>query len=106
MQFALQFLSGEKKLPSKAEMLEDVQNQIEIHWNLHQSNRSSQFFELEHREYYKQLRDLANIELPPEVISTMYLDNDAMRKGDPKTFRKYRYIVIDDERYIKTKYES
>lgn len=87
-------------------MLEDMQSEIEIHWNLHSNNRSSQFYELEHRDYYKQLSDLTNIEGPPEVISTIYLDNDAARKGDPNTFRKYRYKIIDDIRYIKTKYEN
>lgn len=104
--FALQYLSGDKKLPSKEEMLSDMQHHIEVHMSRHQSNRSSQFFELEHREYFKELSDLMNIESPPEVISTIYLDNDAMRKGDPTTFRKYRYIVIDDIRYLKKKYED
>lgn len=106
MLFALQYLSGNKKLPSKDEMLKDMQIQMEMHWDRFQSNRSSQFSELEHREYYMQLRNLTSIDIPPEVISTIYLDNDAMRKGDPNTFRKYRYIILDDIRYIKAKYEN
>lgn len=104
--FALQHLSGEKKLPSKDEMLKDVESHMEIHMNRHQSNRSSQFFEWEHRAYFNELSDLTKIESPPEVISSIYLENDAMRKGDPTTFRKYRYIVIDDIRYVKKKYED
>lgn len=104
--FALQYLSGDKTLPSKDEMLNDMQKHIEIHMNRHQSNRSSQFFELEHRDYFNELTDLMNVEGPAEVISSIYLDNDGMRKGDPTTFRKYRYIVLDDIRYIKKKYEN
>lgn len=106
MIFTLKFLSGKKTLPSKADMLKDMQIQMEMHFNRFQSNRSSQFSELEHREYYKQLRNLTSIDIPPEVISTIYLENDAMRKGDPNTFRKYRYIILDDIRYIKAKYEN
>ncbi len=104
--FALAYLSGEKTLPSKDEMMADMQNHINDHLERHHTNRSSQFFELEHRDYFLELRDLTKIEIAPEVISTIYLDNDAMRKGDPTTFRKYRYIVIDDVRYIKKKYED
>lgn len=104
--FALEYLSGNKTLPTKEEMLKDMLSRIEIHMNRHQSNRSSQFFEMEHREYYNELTDLTDIDSPPEVITSIYLDNDAMRKGDPTTFRKYRYIVIDDIRYIKKMYEN
>lgn len=104
--FALKHLSGEKQLPSEDEMMKDVQNHIDVHLERHQNNRYSQFLAMEHRDYFLELSNLANIDSPPEVISTMYLDNDAMRKGDPSTFRNYRYIVIDDVRYIKKKYEN
>lgn len=87
-------------------MFDDMQNHINVHMERHQNNRSSQFFEFEHRDYFLELCNLTDIESPPEVISTIYLDNDAMRKGDPTTFRQYRYIVIDDLRYIKKKYEN
>ncbi|XP_037044478.1 senecionine N-oxygenase-like [Bradysia coprophila] len=105
-QFALKYLSGELTLPSKDEMLNDIESHMRIHMERHQNNRSSQFFALEHRDYFLELSALAKIESPPEVISTMYLDNDAMRTGDPVTFRNYRYIVLDDIRYIKKKYEN
>lgn len=104
--FALKYLSGDKTLPSKDEMLSDMQQHIEIHMNRHNSSRSSQFFALEHRDYFTELSNLTDVESPPEVISSIYLDNDAMRKGDPTTFRKYRYIIVDDIRYVKKKYEN
>lgn len=87
-------------------MLNDLQIQIDMHWNRYKNNRSSQFKELEHREYYNQLSELTNIESPPEVISSIYSENDVMRRGDPNTFRNYRYIIIDDLRYVKIKYEN
>lgn len=83
-----------------------MQRHIEVHMDRHQTNRSSQFFEREHRDYFIELSDLTKIESPPEVVSSIYLDNDGMRKGDPTTFRKYRYIVLDDIRYIKKMYED
>lgn len=70
--------------------------------NRHRSNRSSQFFELlEHRDYYKELNDLTKVKIPAEVISSIYVENNAMWTQDPTTFRKYQYIVMDDVTYAK-----
>ncbi|KAJ6641538.1 Senecionine N-oxygenase, partial [Pseudolycoriella hygida] len=104
--FALEYLSGKKTLPSKDEMVNDIQNRMQIQMNLHGHNRSSQFYESEHRAYYEELNSLTGVEMPPEVISSIYLDNDKMRNTDPTTFRKYRYFILDDIRYLKRKYEN
>lgn len=43
VRFAMKFLSGEKKLPSRAEMLNDMNVQMQKHWNKGVSKKSQSF---------------------------------------------------------------
>lgn len=54
------------------------------------------------REYYDELSKLADIENIPTVFSNMYLHG--LKKDFftiPTEFRKYKYVLIDDENFIK-----
>lgn len=108
IKFALKFLSGEKNLPSKREMFDDMQTQYQILWNKGIPKRKMHALysaELS-QDYLKQLSDAADIEKYPEVLRSIYKDNILSLISDPSGFRKYNYMVIDDKTFTKEKCEE
>lgn len=99
----MRFISGEKKLPSKSEMLEDSLVQVQNIWNMGFPKRRSHFLLPIQREYFNQLSELGATENIPLVTDYIALDalNDLLTQ--PATFRQYKYTVIDDKTYTKEK---
>ncbi|XP_031629042.1 senecionine N-oxygenase-like [Contarinia nasturtii] len=96
VRFAMKFLPGAKKLPTKAEMLKDVQIQ---------KTKKLPFISLnDQREYIKELSALGNIEPVADVFLDLYADNHIARSRNHNEFRKYQYFVIDDKSFKKEKY--
>lgn len=65
MIFALKFITGAKKLPSKHEMIEEMQNEYIVRRNMGISNRKIQML-MRPDEYFNELIELA--EIPYEKI--------------------------------------
>lgn len=105
--FALKFISGAKKLPSKSEMLADIRAQTYIQWNKGYSRRFTHFLGPEQNEYFEQLSKTAEIENLPLVLANMHEDSRAeMFTQKLAEFRNFRYTVIDDKTFYKEKYEN
>lgn len=102
----MKFLSGEKKLPPKSEMLSDMHEQLRIHWNKGYRKHYTHYLGPEQKEYYKQLSETAEIENIPDVLAAMHFDSRASMARAPAEFRKYKYIIVDDKTFIKEKYED
>lgn len=98
----MKFISGEKKLPSKYDMLNDMWTQTENHWNKGYRVHYSHYLGAEQKEYYKQLADTANIENIPEVIGNIHWDSHFDALNNPTGYRNYKYIILDDVNFIKT----
>lgn len=98
VQFAVKFITGEKKLPTESEMMADMREQNQIHWNKGFSRRKTHNLYPE-REYYKQLTDTAEIENFPDVILSLTDENARLLREEPTEFRKYKYTVIDDKTF-------
>ncbi|XP_031636053.1 dimethylaniline monooxygenase [N-oxide-forming] 3-like, partial [Contarinia nasturtii] len=93
VRFVLKFLSGAKKLPTKAEMLKDVQMQ---------PTRRRPYNLLPDRiEYIKQISELADIEPVPDVFVSATKDSIVAGIREPNDFRKYRYMLINDKSFKK-----
>lgn len=102
----MKFLSGEKKLPSKSEMLSDMHEKLQIHWNKGYRKHYTHYLGPEQKDYFKQLSETADIDNIPDVIAAMHFDSRATLVREPAEFRKYKYIIIDDKTFIKEKYEN
>lgn len=104
----MKFISGGKKLPTKHEMLNDIQLQHQILWNkgvpknklhaLHSPELS--------RDFLEQLSVAADIEKYPEVLHSIFEDNDMTFRRNLREFRKYNYIIVDDKTFNKEKCEE
>lgn len=102
----MKFLSGDKKLPTKTEMLNDMNEQMQKHWNKGYRKHYSHYLGPEQNEYFKQLSDTAEIENIPTVFSAMHFDSRTTMSRAPSQFRKYKYTVIDDNTFTKEKEED
>lgn len=102
----MKFITGAKKLPSKGAMLSDMREKIQIHWAKGYRKHYTHFLGPEQREYFDQLATVADIENIPQVYVKMHFDTRATMMREPAHFRKYRYDIIDDKTFTKTRYED
>lgn len=99
----MKFLSGEKQLPSRQEMLEDMWAQVEHHWNKGYRRHQTHVLGPEQKEYYQQLADLAEIENIPDVVADIHRNSSECSKVDPLGYRNYKYIILDDHTFDRVK---
>lgn len=102
----MKFITGEKKLPSKYEMLEDMHINLQNHYNKGYRKHYTHFLGPEQKEYFKQLADAAGVENIPDVMADMHFDSRSTMARAPSQFRKYKYTIIDDKTFTKEKYEN
>lgn len=102
----MKFISGEKKLPSKDEMLEDMYINMESHYEKSHNKHDTHVLGNEQKVYYKQLAESANIESIPDILVDLHRDSAFSLYHNPLQFRKYKYIILDDKTFIKKKYEN
>ncbi|XP_037049491.1 senecionine N-oxygenase-like [Bradysia coprophila] len=101
-QFALKFLSGEKKLPSKAEMSRkyyETDRQFQLDWDI--KKQGFEEFVSTQRQYLNELSALADIEKIPEVFNALSYDAVKVFFQHPIIVRKYKINVIDSEHFTK-----
>lgn len=106
MRFVMKFLTGEKKLPSKSEMLEDMHIHLEKHHRNGYRKRLTHFLGPEQKEYFNQLTQMAEIENIPEVMSDMHFVARNTMLKEPEQYQNYKYTIIDDKTFIREKYDD
>ena len=102
----MKFLTGEKKLPSKSEMLKDMHIQLEKHYRKGYRKRLTHFLGSEQKEYYNQLAQMADIENIPEVMSDMHFAARTTMLQEPEQYQNYKYTIINDKTFIREKYKD
>ncbi|XP_031624229.1 senecionine N-oxygenase-like [Contarinia nasturtii] len=90
--FALEFITGRKRLPPKKEMLASMQNDF----NSAPVKSKPHFLALDQKRYNNDLAETAGIENMKEVYSDILADQVRTFKMDPIGFRNYDYIIHDD----------
>lgn len=56
--------------------------------------------------YAKALSEEAEIDNVPPVLLAIIIDSVKNSRAEPTEFRKYKYIIIDDETFTKIKCET
>lgn len=80
--------------------------QSERHWNQGYRKHRSHFFLKHEKEYLTQLSEIAGLPKIPDVLLDIGLDSIKSSKDEPLQFRKYKYIIVDDNTFRKEKYEQ
>lgn len=104
LRFCLKFMSGEKLLPARNEMLEDTQADMSERWSRGLSKRKAHSLHGDGIQeiYYADLAATADIiPIKPYVIK-MYNESRLFKQKDLRTFRNYKFIIIDDENFKTT----
>lgn len=103
VRFALKFLSGEKKLPPKIEMMKDSLAHAHAHWmNGYPKSKTHYLIPIQ-ANCQKQLSSIADIENIPDVYLNINYDILKSLISYPTEFRNYKYIIIDDYNFTKIK---
>ncbi len=101
VRFYLTFLTGRKPMPSKKEMLEEMEQDMQRQWDRGLKVHRAHFLGLKQHEYYSELAEIAEIApIKPVVtkLQTLVVESFNTNFID---FRKDRYRVIDDENFFK-----
>lgn len=105
VRFALKFISGAKKLPSKTDMLMDMRAQTQIQWDKGYPKHKTHVLGPEQRDYCKQLSEMAEIKNIPDVLLAIFSTHIQNFAENPFQIRKYKYTVIDEKTYEKSECE-
>ncbi|XP_031619237.1 senecionine N-oxygenase-like [Contarinia nasturtii] len=97
--FALKFILGAKKLPSKSEMLKDMQDYAES--QLKKGLKVYLVSAGDRKEYYGNLARIADIAKISDVYTEIFIDSQESWQKDPFGYRNDKYTIIDDETFIK-----
>lgn len=82
-------------------MLSDMRTQTQIQWAKGYPKYKTHYLGTEQKDYCKQLSEIADIENMPEVLLSLFEDHLETIKKEPYTFRRYKYIVIDEKNFEK-----
>lgn len=106
VRFAMQYITGAKKLPSTSEMLTDMRAVTQIHWNKGYPKRNTHFLGPEQKEYFDDLAGTAGIVNLPPVLAAIHFDCRQSMMKMPAEFRKFKYTVVDEKTFKKEKVEE
>lgn len=96
--FCLSFITGKKTLPTRKQMKEDCESDLEDRWKRGLPKRKAHMMGRDVQEqYYADLATTADIEPIKPVIPRMHVYTSLSRESDFLNFRRKKYYVIDDE---------
>ncbi|XP_031628582.1 senecionine N-oxygenase-like [Contarinia nasturtii] len=101
--FALKFISGRKKMPTKSTMQQDMLAKDADRRNNNIPRSRSHVLSWNHKKYYRELSNTAGITNVPEVISDIFTNGLESLKKDAREYRTYKYIINDDGTFDKVK---
>lgn len=103
VRFALKFLSGEKKLPTKDEMMQDSLANAKVHWmNGYPKSKTHYLIPIQD-DCQRQLATTADIENIPDVY--LKINSDILNSliNHPTEFRNFKYFIVDECNFTKIK---
>lgn len=101
----MKFISGVKKLPTKSKMLRDMHRDS----SKCKSKDIGKCFEEAKAnilEYAKHLSEEAEIKNIPSVVTAILFDSVQTHLTEPHEFRKYKYIIVDENTFEKEYYNE
>lgn len=95
--FCLKYMTKQKKLPTKDEMMKDYADEMETRKKRGEPKKKAHVMGADLQElYYIELATLANIEPIKPVITKMHRHSKLIRERDLIKFRRQKFYIIDD----------
>lgn len=99
VKFCLTFMTGRKVLPSKQEMVDDTEREMERRWQSGIKKRRAHGLGKLQSEYFSSLSSLADLEPLRPVILKMYEQNRRNQVESFANYREFRFTVLNDEHF-------
>lgn len=103
VRFCLKFMTEQKTLPSRNEMLEDTENEMNERWRKGYPKNKAHYMGPDQNQYYQDLAQIGGIEPLKPVITKLYKQTSRRFNSDVRHFREDVYRIIDDDNFIKIK---
>lgn len=100
VRFCIKFISGQKELPSREEMLTQTKKEMDERWAKGYKRRQAHMMGPEQGNYYEDLARTADIEPIKPVMTKLHNESSKRFNDDLINFRNDIYKIIDDENYI------
>ncbi|CAH2094630.1 unnamed protein product [Euphydryas editha] len=104
--YATALIKGNFTLPSKEQMLEEWESRASIIRSKGRPLSDIHFLAEKEDDYYADLTKESGIERVPPVMFKIRNEDTDMKLENLYTYRDYVYTVIDNENFIKTKYNK
>lgn len=100
IRFVLTFITGQKALPTKHEMLAVTESEMNERWQRGVKKRKAHALGMGYQEaYYADLAVTAGIHPIKPVVTKMYNKNKENQKNDFANYRRYKFTIFDDENF-------
>ncbi|XP_053674895.1 senecionine N-oxygenase-like [Anopheles nili] len=100
--FCVAFYNKSLPMPSKKEMLDDYEREMNERWSKGLKKRQAHMMGAEYqRTYYRSLAERAKIEPIPEVMTNIHIDSSIRKKEDLQNYRDDVYRILDDETFVR-----
>lgn len=100
VRFFLTFMTGKKSMPSRFEMIDDLE--MDIKWRKEKNYPSKKFHHMGGdimNDYFRNLADRAEIEPIQPIIAQMHVQSLVNRKNDYIGFHDYKFEVVDENNF-------
>ena len=104
--FCLTFMTGRKKLPTKEEMGEDQEREMNERWSRGMRQHQAHVMGEQQNTYYKELSSAADIEPIKNVMTKLHNFSSFRFLNDLINFRKDVFRILDDENFVQVNYET
>lgn len=101
VRFCLKFITGVKPMPTREEMQEDTDRDMEERWNRGYKQHQAHMMGPDQNKYYADLSQTAEIEPLKPVITKLHSQSSRRFLDDLTNFRKDIFRILDDETFIK-----
>lgn len=95
------FLSGRKRLPTRAAMLADTERDMAVRWSKGYKKRQAHMMGPDQNTYYDDLALTADIENLQPVMTKLHNESSQRFLDDLVNFRRDRFRVVDSETFVK-----
>ncbi|CAD7012730.1 unnamed protein product [Ceratitis capitata] len=100
VRFALAFFTGRKELPSRGEMLAEMEADMAARWADGVTKRVAHKMGTKQYDYYEDLATTAGVTKLKPVITKLMKNCSRRYLFELDTYRQKRYRVVDDENFI------
>ncbi|XP_037047361.1 senecionine N-oxygenase [Bradysia coprophila] len=101
VRFCLKFITGQQQMPTKVEMIEDMEEDMRLRLEKGFKRRQAHMMGTDQDKYYDDLSRTARIDNLKPVMTKLHNESSQRFLDDLVNFRKDIFRIVDDETFVK-----